>query len=290
MSFASMKKGRGNFSDLQKKLEGDNKTSHKDERSYYPTLDEAGNGSAIIRFLPATDGDNDQPWIKVYSHGFKDVGGWYIEECPTTIGGECPLCEANSKLWSTGLDSDKEIARKRKRRLQYIANIMVIEDKKNPEFDGKVMLFKFGVKIFDKIKDSMFPEFDDESPVNVFDPWDGANFRLKIRKFEGMTNYDKSSFDAPTPLLGGDDKNIETVWKSQYKLTNEITADAYKSADILRKSFARATGSAIASASTMTTESIETPSAGETATPKQLQQADSETDDALDFLKNLAAE
>ena len=185
MSFNDMKKRSGTTDFLKTKLEemNDTKKSYKDDRFWRPELDSASNGFAIIRFLPATEGA-ELPWVRVWNHGFQGPGGWYIENSLTTIGQKDPVSELNSKLWNSGTEQGKEIARKQKRRLTYIANIMVVSDPKNPDNEGKVFLYKFGKKIFDKIMESMNPEFEDETPVNPFDYWTGANFRLKVRKDE----------------------------------------------------------------------------------------------------------
>ena len=171
------------------------KKSYKDERLWKPELDKSGNGFAVIRFLPAVEGE-DMPWAKVWNHAFQGpTGQWYIENSLTTISQKDPVSELNSSFWNTGLESDKEIARKQKRKLQYFSNIYVVSDSKHPENEGKVFLFRFGKKIFDKLMAAMQPEFEDESPINPFDFWEGANFKLKIRKVDGYWNYDKSEFD-----------------------------------------------------------------------------------------------
>jgi len=234
MSFKDMKKQSQDISRLTGELEKINKgaESYKDDRIWKPELDQASNGFAVIRFLPAIQGE-DVPWVRIFSHGFQGKGGWMIENCPTTIGGKCPVCEANSELWNSGSDDDKNVARDRKRKLSYFSNILVVSDPKNPHNEGKVFLFKYGKKIFDKIMEKLQPEFQDESPVNVFDFWKGADFKLKIRKVAGYVNYDKSEFDTPQPLMGGDDAKLEGVWKKQYSLKEFIAADKFKSYDEL---------------------------------------------------------
>ena len=190
-----MKKRSGDVSALSDKMEKMNdKKSYKDDRYWRPELDKSSNGYAVIRFLPAP-GDEELPFARLYTHGFQGKGGWFIENCPTTIGGKCPLCEVNNDLWNSGLESDKDIARQRKRRLSYISNILVVSDPSNPQNEGKVFLYKYGKKIFDKIQESMKPEFADETPVDPFDFWKGANFKLKVRKVAGYINYDKSEFE-----------------------------------------------------------------------------------------------
>ncbi len=215
------------------KISTSEKASYQDDRFWKPERDKSDNGFAVIRFLPPVDGE-DAPWVRMFSHGFKGKGGWYIENCPTTIGRKCPLCEANSELWNSGLESDKDIARNRKRRLNYISNILVVSDPKNPENEGKVFLYKYGKKIFDKIMESLKPEFEDEEPVNPFDFWKGANFKLKIRKVAGFINYDKSEFDSVTPLMDGDDDKLEEMWKMQYPLQPLVADDQFKSYDELK--------------------------------------------------------
>jgi len=181
MSFKDMKsRSKKGFEKLNKELEKINtsNSSFKDDRIWKATQDKSGNGYAVIRFLPAPEGE-DVPWVRRFNHGFKGPGGWCIENCPTTIDGSCPICEANSELWNSGTESNKNIARDRKRKLSYYANILVVSDSTHPENDGKVFLFRFGKKIFDKIQEAMNPEFEDENPVNPFDFWEGANFKLK---------------------------------------------------------------------------------------------------------------
>jgi len=204
------------------------KKSYKDDRLWKPVLDKAGNGYAVIRFLPAVDGE-DLPWAKVWNHAFQGpTGQWYIENSLTTISQKDPVSEHNTRLWNTGLESDKEIARKQKRKLQYFSNIYVVSDAKNPENEGKVFLYRYGKKIFDKIMEAMQPAFEDEKAINPFDFWEGANFKLKIRKVDGFWNYDKSEFDAVSPLLKDDDA-IEEVWKRQYPLAEHTAATNFKS-------------------------------------------------------------
>ena len=208
MSFSSLKKQSSLGSLTSKLVKEIEKTSTTkggaDERLWKPELDKSGNGYAVIRFLPAPDGE-DLPWAKVYSHAFQGPGGWYIENSLTTIGGKDPVSEYNRDLWNSGNEGDKDVVRRQKRKLSYYANIYVVKDPVNPHNEGGVFLFKFGKKIFDKLTAAMQPEFEDETPINPFDFWQGANFKLKIRKVDGYWNYDKSEFDAPAPLLDDDD-------------------------------------------------------------------------------------
>ena len=209
------------------------KKSYKDDRLWKPVLDKSGNGYAVIRFLPAVDGE-DLPWAKVWNHAFQGpTGQWYIENSLTTISQKDPVSEHNTRLWNTGLESDKEIARKQKRKLQYFSNIYVVSDSKHPENDGKVFLYRYGKKIFDKIMEAMQPAFEDEKAINPFDFWEGANFKLKVRKVDGFWNYDKSEFADVSPLLDDDDA-IEEIWKRQYPLAEHTAATNFKSYDELK--------------------------------------------------------
>jgi len=237
MSFANLKKqsSLGSLTQkLVKEVEKMSSTSNgADERFWKPEMDKTGVGSAVIRFLPAPDGE-DLPWAKLYSHAFQGPGGWYIENSLTTIGQKDPVSEHNRELWNSGSDKDKETVRKQKRKLSYYSNIYVIKDPANPANEGKVFLFKFGKKIYDKIMAAMQPEFEDEEPINPFDFWAGANFRLKIRKVDGYWNYDKSEFDRSSPLFDDDDA-LEALWKKEYSLTALTATDQFKSYEDLEK-------------------------------------------------------
>ena len=209
------------------------KKSYVDERIWKPVMDKSGNGVAVIRFLPAVKGD-DLRWAKVWNHAFQGpTGQWYIENSLTTLGQNDPVSEMNSAYWNSGVESDKEIARRQKRKLQYFANILVIKDGANPQNEGKVFLYRFGKKIFDKCMEAMQPAFEDETPVNPFDFWEGADFKLKIRKVDGYWNYDKSEFDSPSPLFD-DDEKLEEVWKKQYSLAEFTAPSNFKSYDELK--------------------------------------------------------
>ena len=233
MTFADLKrKSSSNFEFLQKELEKSSASSvGADERLWKPELDATGNGYAVIRFLPAPEGES-VPWAKLYTHAFQGTGGWLIENCPTTKGEQCPVCAANNKLWNSGIESDKETVRQRKRRLSYYSNIYVVKDQKHPENDGKVFLYKYGKKIHDKIVAAMQPEFQDETPVNVFDLWEGADFKLKIKTVAGFWNYDSSEFKAPA-ALSSDDDEMEKVWKQAYSLEAFTAPEQFKSYDDL---------------------------------------------------------
>ena len=209
-----------------------------DDRFWTPTVDKAGNGYAVIRFLPPP-GNEDVPFIRYYDHGFQGPTGlWYIEKSLTSIGKPDPVSEYNTKLWNSGLESDKEIARKQKRRLHFVSNIYVVSDSSNPENEGKVFLYKYGKKIFDKLNEAMNPQFVDENAVNPFDMWQGANFKLKIRKVEGYRNYDRSEFDSPSPLME-DDSELEKIWKSQYSLQEFVDPSDFKTYEQLQEKLTR---------------------------------------------------
>ncbi|SRR6266704_2041263 len=232
-SFAEMKKQRAEqMKALTSKLnDATGQTFVEDDRFWQPTVDKEGNGYAIIRFLPEIEGE-DVPFVRIWTHGFQGPGGWYIENCLTTIGKEDPVAEYNNILWNSTTDDkspQRKQARDQKRKLGFISNIEVIEDPAKPECDGKVFLFKYGKKIFDKIKEKMEPPeaFKDETPMNPFDMWEGANFRLKIRKIEGYRNYDASKFEESTPIAK-DDKTIEKIWKSGYALQEFLAPDQFK--------------------------------------------------------------
>ena len=228
-SFKEMKKNRmANLESLSKQVEKlAEKPSYEDERIWKLERDKSGNGYAVIRFLPAAP-DEDVPWVRVWTHGFKGPGGWYIENSLTTLGKDDPVSKANTALWNSGIDSDKNIARDRRRKLNYYSNIYVVEDSLNSENEGKVFLFRYGKKIFEKITGVMNPEFQDETPINPFDLWEGANFKIKMRQVDGFPNYDKSEFTDICPLAE-DEKKLEEVWKSQYSLSEIVDEKNFKS-------------------------------------------------------------
>jgi len=268
-NFASLKSS-SNLDKLTKAIEQLNSNQgsqdSSDDNYWRPEVDKAGNGYAVIRFLPApaVDGDDGLPWTKIYTHGFQGPGGWYIENSLTSLNnGKDPVSEYNSELWNSGIEANKEIARKQKRRLTYISNILIVEDPKHPENNGQVKLYKFGKKIFDKITDAMNPppEFG-ETPVNPFDLWKGANFKLKIRKVEGFQNYDKSEFDAPSALYDGDDAKLEAIWKSEYSLKEILDPKNFKSYDELKVRLTRVLGAPATTAKSATIETA-TPSVNE---------------------------
>ena len=235
-SFANLKRNSSNLDKLTKAIESLNQKENSIDESFWkPEVDKSGNGYAVIRFLPEpqVDGDDGMPWVKMFSHGFQGPGGWYIENSLTTLGQNDPVSEYNTKLWNTGTDANKKIARDQKRKLSYIANIYVVEDPKRPENNGKVFRYKFGKIIFDKITGAMNPEFEDEKPMNPFDLWNGANFKLKIRKVDGYQNYDKCEFDKAGPLLDDDDA-LEKIWKSEHSLLELLDPKNFKSYDQLK--------------------------------------------------------
>lgn len=238
MSFADLKKQSkmGSLTEkLIKQVEKLNDGGSKDDdRFWKPVMDKSGVGSAVIRFLPAAEGC-ELPWAQVWSHAFQGTGGWLIDNCLTTLGQQCPVCEKNRVLWNSGSDRDKEEARKQKRKLSYYANIYVVRDPANPDNEGKVFLYKFGKKIYDKILAAMQPEFEDETPINPFDFWTGANFKLKLVKKDGYWNYDKSEFAAPSAFLDGDDDELERIYKSLSNLNDFTDPKEFKSYEDLKK-------------------------------------------------------
>ena len=310
MSFENLKKQSklGSLTEkLVKEVEKMNTGSSggADERFWKPEMDKTGVGSAIIRFLPAPEGE-ELPWVKMYSHAFQGNGGWYIENSLTTIGQKDPVSEYNRELWNSGSDKDKETVRKQKRKLSYYSNIYVIKDPAHPENEGKVFLFKFGKKIFDKILNAMQPEFEDEEPINPFDFWGGANFRLKIRKVEGYWNYDKSEFDSPSALLDDDDA-LEALWKKEYSLSAIVAPDQFKSYEDLEKRLKYVLGQKSARAAVQEQEDefesyTQTPSREESVIAEleqsyarskspslpKIETSDEDEDDALSYFQRLA--
>ena len=241
MSFASLKKS--SFQDLLAKADTLNKSEAKsgpDERLWKPEVDKAGNGYAVIRFLPAPDGE-DLPWAQVWTHAFQGPGGWYIENSLTTLGKKDPVSDLNRELWNSGGEgsAERNQARNQKRKLNYYSNIYVVKDSANPENEGKVFLYRYGKKIFDKIMESMKPAFEDETPINPFDFWKGADFKLKITKVAGFWNYDKSEFDASSTLGDFSDKELEGIWKQQHSLAAYTADDQFKSYDELKERLER---------------------------------------------------
>ena len=237
MSFKDLKK-QSKLGSLTAKLvkeveKMNNNGASGDERTWKLDVDKSGNGYAVIRFLPAPEGE-DLPFVKLYSHAFQGPGGWYIENSLTSLGQKDPVSEYNTQLWNNGTDAGKETARKQKRKLTYMSNIYVVKDPANPDNEGKVFLFKYGKKIFDKLTAAMQPEFEDEEAIDPFDFWQGANFKLKAKNVAGYRNYDSSEFAAVSPLLDDDDA-LEGLWKKQFSLAEIVAADQFKSYEDLKK-------------------------------------------------------
>ena len=300
MSFDALKSNRGNqIASMIKAAEAINgngqqeKKSYVDERVWKPTVDKAGNGYAVIRFLPAAAGE-DLPWVRYWDHAFQGpTGQWYIENSLTSINKPDPVSELNSKLWNSGVEDDKATVRKQKRRLHYVANILVESDPGNPQNEGKVFLYKFGKKIFDMIMDSMQPEFQDEDPINPFDFWEGASFKLKIRKVEGYRNYDKSEFASPGALLNGDEEELRKVYNSMYPLQEFADPTKYKSYDELKEKLNRVLGGTTASFTTAESVSLDEPAAepviSEAApTSPPVAKSSSDDDDTMSYFAKLA--
>jgi len=276
-SFKEMKKNRmANLESLSKQVEKlAEKPSYEDERIWKLERDKTGNGYAIIRFLPAKEGE-DVPWQRIWTHGFKGPGGWYIENSLTTLGKDDPVSKANTALWNSGIDSDKNIARERRRKLNYYSNIYIVEDAANPQNEGKVFLFRYGKKIFEKITGVMNPEFKDETPLNPFDLWEGANFKIKMRQVDGFPNYDKSEFTESCPL-NSDEKKLEEVWKQQYSLNEIVEEKNFKNYAELEARF----NTVIAHEGKEFVGTIEESTDDPVATGEK-------TDDTLDYFKKLA--
>ena len=299
MSFANLKRNRDQISNLLQAAEAvggsTEKKSYADERMWKPTVDKAGNGYAVLRFLPAPTGE-DLPWVRYWDHGFKGPTGlWYIENSLTSIGQTDPVGEMNSILWNSGRDEDKALARERKRRLHYVTNIMVVSDPSNPASEGKVYLYKFGKKIFDKIMDLMQPQFQDENPVNPFDFWEGADFKLKIRQVEGYRNYDKSEFASASALHEGDDTKLEGVYNTLYSLQEFLDPKNYKSYAELKTKLSRVLGEEGAPMSTAESVSLDEtapiPSFPEQSQPEPQatpSSSDSDEDDTMSYFAKLA--
>ena len=293
-SFADLKRSRKSLYDKivteTNKMQSGGNQGGADTRFWQPEVDKAGNGYAIIRFLPAPKGE-DLPWVRLFSHGFQGPGGWYIENSLTTLNEKDPVGEYNSMLWNRGDEAGKDQARKQKRRLNYISNIYVVKDPSNPKNEGKVFLYKFGKKIFDKINDLMNPEFEDEAAINPFDFWEGANFKMKIRNVEGYRNYDKSEFDSASALLDEDDE-LERIWGTQYSLQEFLDRKNFKSFAELQAKLNRVLGAtAVSSTAEEVNEDVfneprqtAAPKAEETETPW----SEESSDDSLDFFKQMA--
>ena len=298
MSLAAMKKQNSLDSLLgaaQKESAPQEKKSYVDERLWKPTMDKTGNGYAVIRFLPAPK-DEDLPWVKLWNHAFQGpTGQWYIENSLTTLGNNDPVSEYNSKLWNSGIESDKETARKQKRKLQYYSNIYVVSDKSNPENQGKVFLYRYGKKIFDKVMEAMQPPFPDTDPINPFDFWEGANFKLKLRKVDGYWNYDLSSFDSTSALLDGDDEALEELYSKQYSLADFTSPTNFKSYDELKTRLDAVLSGTVVANTTVQTLMEDEPSVSAKVDTKpepapSVEVVDDEDDDAMSYFEKLAEE
>ena len=295
MDFETLKSSSSNFDKITKALEKNlgpedqaNKNKYQDDRFWKPELDKTGNGYAVIRFLPASEKE-EMPWQRVWSHAFQDKGGWYIENSLTTLNAKDPVSEDNTRLWNTGVDSDKDIARKRKRKLSYYSNIYIVSDPKHPENEVKVFLYKYGKKIFDKISEAMQPQFADEKAINPFDFWKGANFKLKIRKVDGYWNYDKSEFEGVTPVAS-EDANIKAIWAKQYPLKPFVDPSNFKSYEELKEKLNRII---MGTRSTETVETVDLPQQtnGQVKSTNVVNSKPaSEEDDTLSYFSKLADE
>lgn len=270
--------------------------SYVDDRFWRLEGDKAGNGTATLRFLPRVEGD-ELPWVRMFNHGFQGpTGKWYIENSLTTLGENDPVGELNTQLWNSGSDANKEIARKQKRKLSFIANVLIVSDPKHPENEGKVMLFKFGKKIFDKIMDKARPTFEDEKPVNVFDLWEGANFKLRMRKKDGYANYDESNFSDPVAVSSDEERMLQIV-NAQNKLSEFTDRKNFKSYDELKKKLNEVlSGDSFVSKSAADLSDEERPSISApqsksmvASTPKS-KPAPSDDDDVMSYFEKIAQE
>ena len=276
------------------------KKSYGDDSYWKPELDKTGNGFAVVRFLPTPEGE-EMPWVSYFDHGFQGPGGWYIEKSLTTLNKQDPVSEYNTQLWNTGIEANKEIARKQKRRLHYVSNVYVVSDPKNPANEGQVFKYRFGKKIFEQLKEAISPAFEDEQAINPFDLREGANFKIKIRKVDGYWNYDKSEFDSVSPLFEDEDK-LNTTYSSAYSLTGIIAPSEFKTYEELKEKLDRVLG-LTGSVSTSTAESVaedldEVPwsnvntesVADEPVISSVESTSEGEEDDAMDYFKKLASE
>jgi len=302
MSFQDLKNKAGAIdSNLQAAASSTTeKKSYGDDRQWKPTVDKAGNGYAVIRFLPAVEGD-DLPWAKYWDHFFQGpTGQWYVEKSLTTLGKDDPVSEMNSKLWNTGIESDKDIARKRKRRLHYVSNICVVSDPENPENNGKVFLYTYGAKIFEKIMNSMQPQYEDETAVNPFDLWKGANFKMKIAQVAGFRNYDRSEFGG-AEALNADDTVLEDIYNKEYSLKEFTDPSTYKTYSELNLKLTRVLGEdgGTSEEKTAMAESIDDSPFNDSPNDVQdpvavaadpVARADSDNDDTMSYFAKLAAE
>lgn len=293
MSFADLKAKANDMSALVGAAGSTTeKKSYGDDRMWKPTVDKAGNGYAVIRFLPTVEGD-DLPWAKYWDHFFQGpTGQWYVEKSLTTIGKDDPVSEMNSKLWNTGIEADKDMARRRKRRLHYVSNIYIVSDPESPENNGKVFLYTYGAKIFEKIMDSMQPKYEDETPVNPFDMWKGANFKMKIANVAGYRNYDRSEFGA-AEALNADDNVLEGIYNKQYALKEFTDPTSFKSYSELNLKLTRVLGEEVKmSVPEDDSPFNDGPSVSDpvAVAADPVQKADSDNDDTMSYFAKLAAE
>ena len=296
MSFEQLKQRSQNKDALIEKLSsldsGKEKKSYKDERFWRPTVDDSGTASAIIRFLPECEGEEDAA-VLYYSHAFQGPGGWFIENSRTTFGEKDPVSEYNSRLWNSGIQANKDmVSQKTKRKKNFVSNILVVSDPACPENEGKVFLFRYGMKIHQKILDAMKPEFADEDPIIPFDFWQGANFRLRQRKVAGYPNYDKSEFDSPSALFDGDEGRLKEVWGTQYPLSEFVDPANYKSYDELKTRLETVLGGTqptTTAENTALDEKVEVSSTSEAAPQRESVEPDSE-EDALSYFQRLSEE
>lgn len=301
MSFSNLKKNMGTngIKSLQDELEKMNKktTPTQDERFWRLTSDKSGVGAAVIRFLPESEGEST-PWVVTYKHSFKGPGGWYIENSLTTLNQPDPVSQYNGELWNSGIEANKNIARAQKRNTKYVSNILVIKDPVNPDNDGKVFLFEYGKKIFEKVKNVMFPEHDpveQKDPMNPFCPWTGANFKLRVKRVGDYPSYEQSEFSSKEPLFGGDDSKIEAIWKMQHKLTSILDPGNFKSYDQLKSRLDKVLGLKVPMANDTKAQpaALNKPSLTESAnvlSGKSSSFEDDDISDDLDYLQQLANE
>jgi hypothetical protein len=300
-SLSDLRKARGSFDNLMKeveKIDSPQQNYKKDDGNEWKlSVDSAGNGYAVLRFLPAPKGE-ELPWVRMFNHGFQGpTGKWYIENSLTTLNQQDPVSELNSELWNSGVEANKDLARKQKRRLSYYANVLVVKDSANPQNEGQVMLYKFGKKIFDKLKDVMQPQFEDESPVNPFDFWEGVNFKLKARQVDGYRNYDKSEFEStPTPVAETDEE-IEAIWGKQHSLAEIVSPDNFKSYDELKQklNMVLAGGAKVTTAEKVAEQTGDVEDQifvqeAKTAKPVSVVSSDDDDDDTLSYFAKLAEE
>ena len=291
MSFATLKRNQNDLMSKLKqeanKLKDPDKKGYEDDRYWKPERDKSGNGYAVVRFLPQREGE-DMPWVRLWSHGFQGPGGWYIENSLTTLNKQDPVSEYNTKLWNNGTEDGKDQARKQKRRLSHISNIYVIKDPAHPENEGKVFLYRYGKKIFDKLNEAMNPEFEDEDSMNPFCLWSGADFKLKIRMLDGFVNYDKSEFDSPATLGEFDDDKLEEVYNQVHSLTELIAEDQFKSYDELKTKMEKVLGLVEDTAVQFNVDEFSAPKSADPVITKSDDVA-SGTEGTMDYFEKLAS-